>query len=247
MAERQERLLNRRLLDVVEEWSRLGIPCPIGWSEDSDLWLTWRHPKYVELTGQLGLHRKYIFSLNWLSTLNAREYLLPGVLFLKILGCDPIYVTDGPNDEGIDCIGRIAEGPLRSTIVFLQVKTRQGNQNRMGRDVVLQEYGKYLMLAKTTKYRDYLDALKFDEIRDGSANLFLMVSNVEFDPRGTEIARDLGVILRSRRQIAYFLSMHFTMRGLVDAKRKVKIPSTPDLSTNLSTELESFMRQGRRI
>ena len=148
MAEKQENLVDRVLVDVTKEWNALGIPPPIGYSEDRNIWLTWRHPKYFQLTGQYPLRQKYIRVLNWLSSLDARGYLLPGVLFLNILRCNPIFITDGPNDEGVDCIGRIADGPLRSVVVFLQVKTRQGTQNRMGKDVILQEYGKYLVLEK---------------------------------------------------------------------------------------------------
>ena len=246
IAEKQENLIGRVLMDVTEEWDALGIPSPIGCSEDKNIWLTWRHPKYLQLTGRWPLKQKYIRVLNWLSSLDARGYLLPGVLFLKILRCNPIFVTDGPNDEGVDCIGRIADGPLRSVVVFLQVKTRQGSQGRMGRDIILQEYGKYLILEKTRKYRDYLNALRFDEIRDGSTNIYMIISNVEFDPRGRQIAKDLGVVVRSRRQMAQFLSTHFTMKGLADARRKVAIPDTPDLRTNIAPELSLFVRRGSR-
>ena len=117
----------------------------------------------------------------------------------------------------------------------------------MGRDVILQEYGKYLILGRTRKYREYLDALRFNEIKDGSTNVYFMMSNVEFNPRGREIAKDLGVVVRSKRQIAYLLSQYFTMKGLVDAKRHVVIPESPDLRTNLAPRLNPFIRQARGI
>ena len=241
-AERQERLLCRKLLDVEREWRGLGIPAPIGGSDADELWLTWRHPRFSEITGRESLSRKYVSLLNSLSKLGPRQYLLVGLLFLKMIHCDRIFVTDGSNDGGVDCIGRIAAGPLRSVMVFVQVKTRQHNSSRIGRDIVLQEFGKFSVLVKTKKYQEYLEALKFLETIDGSATVFCIMSNVEFDPRGRQLGRDLGVLLRSGRQMAHYLTQYTTTRGYRSMLRSVSVPRSPDLSTNFAEELRQYVK-----
>ena len=240
-AEKQIFLLRRRLDEALDEWKALGLPPPLGYSENGDVLLTWRHQKYAAITGRDPLSPNFVVVFDWLSGLNARQYLLPSVLFLKLMGCDPIFVTDGPHDEGIDCIGRIAEGPLRSVLVFVQVKTQQAAQRHISKDSLFQEYGKYATLPKTEKYREYLRALNFDEIRDGSSAVYLMISNVEFGRGSQEVARNLGIILRSKRQIAHFLSVHTTFEKLQAAEGQGLIPPGPDLGTSLARRLDPFL------
>ena len=243
VAEQQQALIWRKLNEASDEWRALGLPSPIGPPVDwGDNWLTWRHPRFFELTGQTPLQKKYIIIHDWISALDPREYLLVGVLFLKILGCNPIYITDGANDEGVDCIGRIENGPLRSIVVLVQAKTRQGNRTVMGKDIVLQEYGKFSILGKTRKYREYLEALRFREIIDGSASLYFVISNVEFDRKSREIAKELGIVLRSRRQMAHLLGGSVSLRSLYIAQKEVVIPRGPDLSWNVSGSLDKYIR-----
>ena len=240
-AENKMVLVKRRVSEVLSEWSDLGVGAPLGFSDNDDLLFTWRHPKSSEITGREFISRKFVMTYDWLSRLNSREFLLAGAMFLKALRCDPIFVTDGPNDGGIDCIGRLSDGPLRSVIVFVQVKTREDRYAQIGRDLVVQEYGKYASLPKTEKYRDYLNALQFDTLRDGCGPIYVMVSNVEFNHDGQVLGRNLGIVLRSRRQMAHILSHHFSYRRLVDARREVEISSRPDLGTNLSPVLHRFL------
>lgn len=247
-AEKQRALLIRRLNEMLDEWKALGVRMPLGFSEDQNILLTWRHPKSSDIIGDDLLSSKYIEIFNWLPQLNARQYLLVGALFLKILRCDPIFVTDGPNDGGIDCIGRVCESPLRSLIVFVQVKTRQGDRNPIGKDLVLQEFGKYKSLPKMRKYHDYLNALGFERMRDGCASVFVMMSNVEFAVESQILGRNLGMLLRSKRQIAHFLADHIvSVDRLVDTGtgNEISVPARSDLNTNFAPLLDPFVIDSR--
>lgn len=240
-AEKQQVLLVSRLSKVLDEWQALGIRVPLDFSRNENILLTWRHPKSSEIADRDLVSTEYIKVFDWLSRLHERQYLLAGVLFLKILRCDPIFVTDGPNDAGIDCIGRMGDGPLRSTLIFVQVKTRQGKHVQIGRDILLQEYGKYMSLSKTNKYRDYLNALGFDKIKDGCNSIFVIVSNVEFDSGSQILGKNLGILLRSGRQMAHFISDCINLSKLMELKNRTLIPSRPDLTTNFAPLLEPFM------
>ena len=244
-AERKLILVRQRVSEALSEWADLGVGAPLGFSDDNELLFSWRHPRSSEITGRDFVSRKYVMVHDWLSRLSARQYLLASAMFLKALQCDPIFVTDGPNDGGVDCIGRLAEGPLRSVILFVQVKTRQDKHTQIGRDLVVQEYGKYVSLPKMQKYRDYLNALQFDGIRDGCGSIFVMASNVEFNHDGQVLGRNLGIILRSRRQIARVLSDYFSLQRLMDAGKELTIPSRPDLGTNLSPLLQPYIGKRR--
>ena len=240
-AERQQVLLIRRLSEILDEYQALGIGAPLDFSRNENVLLTWRHPRSSTIADRDLVSIEYIEILDWLSQLDARQYLLAGILFLKILRCDPIFVTDGPNDGGVDCIGRMVEGPLRSTLIFVQVKTRQGRHVQVGRDILLQEYGKYMSLSKTNKYRDYLDALGFEKIRDGCGSVFVMVSNIEFVFGSQILGKNLGILLRSGRQMAHFIADYLDLPRLVELNRQISIPSRPDLTTNFAPLLEPFM------
>lgn len=247
-AEKQRTLLTRRLDEVLDEWKALGVRMPLGFSEDQNVLLTWRHPKSADITGEDLLSSKYIEIFNWLPQLDARQYLLVGALFLKMLRCDPIFVTDGPNDGGVDCIGRVCGSPLRSLIVFVQVKTRQKDRSPIGKNLVLQEFEKYKNLSEIRKYHDYLNALGFERMRDGCASVFVMMSNVEFTFESQILGRNLGMLLRSKRQIAHFLSDHIVgVDRLVDTgtDNEIPVPARSDLNTNFAPLLDPFVIDNR--
>ena len=236
-AEKQINFIRRQLGDALNEWSRLGIPSPVQFTENEEVLLTWKHNHFQQITGHRAISRNFIEIYEWLSGLQSREFLLACVSFLKLLRCDPIFITDGRGDEGIDCIGKIADGPLRSVAVFIQSKTKENDLEKLGRDALFQEYGKYAVLPKTDKYREYLNALRFKEILDGSATLYVMLSNVEFKREAQEVAKNLGILLRSKRQLAFYLSLNLQSNELRALQANHTIPNGPDLSTNIAAKI----------
>lgn len=235
-AEKQNNLIKQRLNDALSEWRSLGLPAPVGYAENGKNLLTWKHPKYYLLTGYPALSEAFVEVYGWLRELDSRKYLLACVALLKLIGCNPIFITDGSRDEGIDCIGRVAEGPLRSLLVFVQSKTKENNQ-AMGKEMIYQEYGKYATLPKTDKYREYLKALQFDEVRDGVGIIYMIVSNGEFTREAQGAAKQLGILLRSIKQLAFFLSLNTTAKQLRTLQANDLIPATPDLSTNIGAKI----------
>lgn len=238
VAEKQRGLIRFRLDEALNQWAGLGLPAPVGYAENEEIILTWKHDRYADITGQEPLSPQFVETYNWLNGLGARDFLFPCATFLKIIGCDPIFITDGPRDEGIDCIGKIANGPMRSVLFFVQCKTRQrGTKKVFGKELLYQEYGKYATLPKTQKYRDYLRALDHDDCRDGAASVYVVVTNGEFDRNAQEVARKLGILLRSARQIAYFLALYSNPEILRSIHANITIPNGPDLNKNLSSQI----------
>ena len=238
-AERHRKLLRFRLKAAINQWLDVGLPAPIGYADNLDVVLTWKHASYAEITGHEPLSLGFVETYEWLTSLEPRDFLFPCATFLKIVGCDPIFITDGSGDEGIDCIGRIADGPIRSIFLFVQCKTRkEGAKKFIGKDVLYQEYGKYATLPKTEKYQEYLRALNFAKALDGSANVYVLISNGEFENNAQVVARNLGILLRSVRQLAYFLSANSTPEQLKDLKSRITIPRGPDLQKNFAPEIQ---------
>jgi hypothetical protein len=195
----------------------------------------WVHDRHLDLTGYPPVSEEFIEIYHWLSSLNEREFLLPVVCFLKLVGCDAIFVTDGTGDEGIDCLGRIGVGPLRSIVLFVQAKSKI---DHVPRDLVLQEYGKYAALPRTPKFHSYLEALGVERSMDGAAFNYVIIASNEFQASAQQVSARLGVLLRSRRQLAYFLSQQTSLANLKALHARSLIPPRPDLSTNLAPLIE---------
>ena len=63
------------------------------------------------------------------------------------------------------------------------------------------------------------------------------MSNGEFRNQTQVVARELGILLRSVRQLAYFLSIHSTPKQLKEMQAKIPMPKGPDLSTNMAPRI----------
>lgn len=231
--EKQRSLLIRRVTEVIDRWVNLGIAAPVQLLQSGSTVISWKHDRYFELTGHRPISDAFLRIHEWVASKREREFLLPCICFLKIIGCDPIFVTDGPGDEGIDCIGRIQAGPMRSSIIFLQAKTK-AHSDSVSRDEVLQEYGKYAAFPKSKKYTSYLAALKIDKSADGSNFSYVIVANTDFGTGAQEMASRLGVLLRSSKQLAYFLSQRTSIATLELLQAKKLIPRAADLDLNVS-------------
>jgi hypothetical protein len=143
-------------------------------------------------------------------------------------------VTDGPRDEGIDCIGLVDQGGLRSTAIFIQAQSRG---DLLGGDMLLQEYSKYAALPRTDKYMHYLNALGVPRRLDGAGFLYAVLANSDFKFAAQQYAARLGVLLRSRRQVAQILSSRTALATLERLEANVRIPETGDLTTNFAPQL----------
>lgn len=226
--------LIRRILERLDLWANLGVPFPCFQSDEKEeLFVTWRHQKYEELTGYPAISENFISILEWVQSLSAREFLLPCAIYLKMLGAKKIFITDGPRDGGIDLIAKIEKSPFNSVSFFVQAKTG----SRITRDAVLMEYGKYLSLPHEDIYQRYRRALEVDRSGDGASFCYAIFANCEFQNGAKEISSKLGVLLRSKIQIAYFLSQRFDGEVLKKAKDGSELNLKADLSLNISEKL----------
>lgn len=232
IAAEQRLLVRRRVTEQIQRWRGQGVLAPLNFTVESDeILVTWRHVRFAELTGNDGPAESFVTIYEWLGEQNNRAFLLPCLAFLKLVGCDPIFVTDGARDEGIDCIGLIASGGLKSTAIFIQARSKG---DLFAADPLLQEYAKYAALPRTPKYLPYLEALGLSKMQDGMGHLYAVLTNSDFKFSAQQYASRLGVLLRSRRQLAQFLAAGLSLETLERWKAQISIPATGDLTTNVA-------------
>jgi hypothetical protein len=235
VAEEQRSLVRRKVQEYIGRWSGQGVLTPLNFIVESDeVVISWSHERFAELTGGDAPGREFVAVYEWLGAQTNRDFLLPCLCFLKLLGCDPIFVTDSPRDEGVDCIGIIDNGGLRSTAIFIQARSK--NELISG-DALLQEYAKYSALPRTEKYMKYLTALGVPKRQDGTGFLYAVLTNADFKFAAQNNATRLGVLLRSRRQLAQSLSLHTGRTKLEHLKAQLKLPDAGDLTTNFAPRL----------
>ena len=226
--------------EVIKElgtWDKRGIPRPASIMEDDRTLVTWRHRNYEGLSGYVSLGDNFFEILEWIRGLNSREFLIPNVIFLAHLGAERIFVTEGKGDEGVDVIGTIESGPLKSTGVFVQAKT-SSRASGVGRDTVLLEYAKYVSLPHTDKFRQYMRALEIEATLDGSASIYAITANNRFSPGARNVAARLGILLRSDLQVARYVHCRY---GSMTAVREVECRMKPHLDRDLVTNVFRFL------
>lgn len=238
--QKQEDLIQRHLDNELKEWKALGVPTLIDYVENNkNVLVTWRHSSFQQryIDHKHYESAKFVSVYNWLLSLHEREFLFACALYLKLLKCDPIYITDGKGDGGIDCIGRVNEGPFRSIFVYVQSKTTKDKNKQFSLNTLRQEYSKYSALKKSEKYLEYRKRLLDPDGRDGSGEVYVFFANTEFNSEAKNAASDLGIILRSIRQMAFFLSLAYNIEDIKNSFQNVSIPTEPDLNKNLSEEI----------
>ena len=237
-------LLDRIEYNLSEGWDGLGVPRPIALLDnDNTTLVTWSHPKYSTLTGLGPLPDEFIAIVNWLQNLDAREFLIPCSCLLSLIGAEHIYITEGKGDGGIDCIGKIENGPLRSLCLFVQAKT---SNSSIKREILLTEYGKFKMLPFLDQYQQYLEKLEVKNAFDGMGIAFLVVSNNEFLPPARSAASTLGIILRSRKQLAYWLSTKASLSELEKLLQELhKYVQSGGASINLAPHIQKYLKVER--
>ena len=239
-----QNLLYRIEQNLSEAWDGLGVPRPIALLDnDNTTLVTWSHPKYSTLTGLGPLPEEFIAIVNWLKNLNAQEFLIPCSCLLSLIGAEHIYITEGTGDGGIDCIGKIENGPLRSLCLFVQAKT---SSSRVKRETLLTEYGKFKTLPSLDPYQRYLEKLEIQNSFDGMGISFLIVSNNEFFPGARSAASTLGIILRSRKQLAYWLSTKASLAELQKLLKELREYTQPGRrSINLAPRIHTYLKVQR--
>ena len=108
--------------------------------------------------------------------------------------------------------------------------------NRVSREIVLQEYGKFSALFRSTVYSDYRSALQLSSSIDGVSNCYMFLSNNEYKTSTRRVAADLDILLRSRRQIAYLLS-RVADRAKLEKIEKSLGTLKRDLTLNLARKI----------
>jgi hypothetical protein len=227
----QYSLVERKVEAHVARWSDHGLTPPFGFHVESDKTIvTWKHHRFEELTGHTPPPPAHFQVEGWISGKLNRDFLLPCACYLRSLDCDPIYITDGTKDEGIDLIGLIRSGPLRSTVLYVQAKS----QFRISGDELLREFGKFNSLPQTDKHMMYLSALGLSRLKDGASFTYLCLVNGDFEFAAETYARQSGALLRSRRQVADQLARSYEPARLEQLSQQVSIPAGADLTRNLA-------------
>lgn len=235
IAASQVRLLTDEIDRQITRWAKQGVTPPFSRiSDDDDALVTWKHKKFEEYAGGAPLDKNFFEIYSWLGGLKEKEFHLPCLCYLKSMGCDPIYFTDGNRDEGIDYIGLIASGPMHSTAIFVQSKS---SPSSFGSNEVLQEHAKYSGLPRTEKYMQYLNALGVSKSCTGAAYVYLIISNGDVKHGAVSFSYKVGALLRSRRQLALALASQYSYSQLLHLAETVSVPNFPDLSRNLASLL----------
>lgn len=229
--------LLKKVTEQLEDWSRLGIPYPFCQSDDqNDLFVTWRHPKYEELTGYVSISETFIGIIQWVESLSAREFLIACAVYLKTLGATKIYITDGRSDGGIDLIAKIERSPFNSVVFFIQAKTTQTGES-ISRDTILMEYGKYLSLPHEPVFQKYRQALEIEGSADGASYCYAIFANSSFQKSAKDISSKLGILLRSKIQLAYFLSQLLDKAIVEKISEDLNGMLKVDLSLNIADKI----------
>lgn len=207
-AERQLAYASSDLAAACAEWESLGVPPPLWQADQSGLLITWKHPKFEEITDREPL------SSNFPDFWKAIRFSLPTELLFHIAGylytldCDNIFITDKSGDGGIDVIGLKNSGPFRGICFVVQCKWAATG---VGRDSFLCDFSKNLLSERTGRWKTYVNEIGLNKAIDGFSKCYLFASNNEFADSIRDAARELSVVLRSGRQIAHSLASRFTL------------------------------------
>jgi hypothetical protein len=230
-----------RLIDEIEErleeWDKLGVPRPLIPSGIPSTLLTFRHPRYQSEVESPRLSMDFTEVLEFLLTLSPREFLLVPACLLHLAGCDPIIITDGPNDGGVDCIGQVKVGPTRSLCIFAQSKT---SKSTIKVDTLRLDFDKFRTLQKTLLFSDYLAAIENDFSADGRALCYAFFGGAEFNEPARRYAREEALLLRSSRQAAFWLSHAFGISNLRNLSTGIGNTLVRDFSRNLAPIIAKY-------
>ncbi|MEH1927937.1 hypothetical protein [Nostoc sp.] len=231
--------LQQELEEQLIEWDSLGIPRPLVQASSPFTFLTFRHRNYHSALGMQGISTEFPEVYDFVASLSPREFLLVPACLLQLAGCDPILITDGSGDGGVDCIGQLTEGPARSICIFAQART---SSTDIAKNSVQLEYAKFRDLQRTELFGEYLAALGKGNSADGRSVCYSMFASSEFKEPAREYARSDGLLLRSRRQAAFWLSQSFNFDSLRQMRQTLGATLVRNTSRNLAPLITPYRR-----
>lgn len=228
--------LNNELVSSLTNWTQIGLPSPLAASGSPDTFITHLHPLYEDITQQY-FPKDYNKYFNLLEEIDDKRFLYISACMLYDVGCNPIYITDRTNDGGVDCIGAVASGPARSLCIFLQAKT---SVNKIPKSVLQLEHRKFTDLHGSVLMNDYLAALGKLASPDGCSISYGITSNNEFEGPARAYGTNHRFLIRSRRQIAYWLSCKYKYDSFSDIVSTCLEYTKYSLSTNLAESISNI-------
>ena len=211
------------------------MPRPLAQADEDHVFLVWHHQQfssYSDADDQIDSNFCEIF--RYLQALNGTQFLVICAIWMKIAGFDEIYICDSRGDSGVDLLGVIEDGGLRSLVMAVQAKT---SSSPVGENVVLTERRKYKRLPKSARYSEYCRSLRIAARTDGNSWNYAFLTNHTFNWSAREVSRELGVLLRSVHQIAFLLSRHYSKSQIALEVRRLSPSISADLSLNYRDRL----------
>ncbi len=208
-----------QLCDVIErhfgDWDAQGVPRPIAQTDQEHVFVAWPHDQFQRYSGlSESIDSNFCEVFELIRGLNGRPFLVICALWLKCMNFRTIYISDSRGDQGVDLLGLLEQGGLRSLIAVVQAKT---SNDAITGGIVIREYGKYKSLIHTPKYMEYRRALHVDGSIQGGTWAYLIMANREFNGAARVVARQLGILLRSVHQISFDIAKKYT-RGQIAAE-----------------------------
>lgn len=225
----------------INDWYSIGLPSPVIIDQSvNNLLITYNHQNYLAFVDGCGLKPEYGNFLTLIRNSSSKEFLIISACLLYIIGCDPIFITDKPGDEGVDCLGQINTGPIRSLCIFVQSKT---STSTISRDQVRGDYKKFCDLKNKALMINYLAALGKNPSSDGLSYCYLFITNNEFQKSAREYSNQDRILIRSCRQIAYFLSNCFDYSNLEKLINDCASTIKCDLNFNLKPVISKYSKR----
>lgn len=213
LAEEWAGRMHAEVESVLEAWSAIGVPPPAVYIGGVRC-VTLRHTRYPALAPQGGLPADYPSWLGLVEQADPKRFTLAVCAWLAAAGCSEIYVIDGANDIGVDCLGVIPEGPLRSVCILCQAKTASA---AISVDTVRGDYQKYSEgFWNSTVASKCIQATSLQDSPAGFVAPYVFLSNNEYGLPCGEYARRHRILLRNRRQLAYSLASAFSLAAMED-------------------------------
>ncbi|MDE0682037.1 MAG: restriction endonuclease, partial [Candidatus Poribacteria bacterium] len=152
MAEEQLNPLVEYLENHLGHWDGQGVPRPLARADEDHVFLVWHHQRFSNYSDANDtIDSNFCEIFRYLQTLNGTQFLVICAIWMKIAGFDEIYICDSRGDSGVDLLGAIENGGLRSLVAAVQAKT---SSSPIGEGVVVTECNKYKLLSKSARYSE---------------------------------------------------------------------------------------------
>jgi Restriction endonuclease len=223
--------------ELSKAFDELGVPRSMVESTRAGTYLTFRHRGYITYLPN-GLREEVESALVRIRGCSDKDLLAVASGILAGLGCDPIVITDGPADGGVDVAGMLANQPGHGLVVLIQAKALSGLVS--GR-VVREEYGVFSDSSRSGKLAELIALLHGGKTnRVGSAHAYIFCSTNGFSASAQEAANRLQVGLHYPIQLAHWITLIYGPRGVEQVITACQ-PIRRDLSRNLARPLREIM------